>query len=280
MSVQDFELEDEELEGEWYDCEKDEESYIPIGESPIYSYVVMYSLNASIVVKIYDKTDWYQNIIRRIITLWSEVNPRTLKNPGIRLSLLHKLKQELKSPVNMGPDLIDSAFNEYLTSLPMKEDSDIEKLIQEIDLWIKECYIQVFILDDSQDSVLKCSETSCLDILNETWDTIVNEMYKQYPTVNIFVFVPETIFSQKYLYSYRYDTVEGMVSQAQADATWMWLLKKGFKYCGTVVHDNDEYPLSNGTHNNNCPFFKYSHGSTNVPNSFSMIEEVVVEEVE
>jgi hypothetical protein len=263
MSDQDFELEGEELAGEWEDCEDGEEPPLPIECRPIYSFEVSL-VRASIVVKIFDKKAWYLRIIRRLYILWSEVNPRKLKCPGKKQSFLHKLSQKL--PDNMDPKLIDSAITEYQANLPMREDSEICKLMQEIELYKKECYIQVFIKHDSQNSMLKCSETiSCIEILKDTWDIIVKEMLEYYPTNDIYIFVPETIFSQNHIYRNRYKKVEGLVSQAQADATWEWLLENGFKYCGDIEHDKDKYPWSYGTQDNYCPYFIYEHKPTIVP---------------
>jgi hypothetical protein len=206
--------------------------------------------------------------------LWSEVNLRELKNSVTKQSILSKLKYAMSLDRKQLPDnKFEKLIDEALSSLPMVDDSRIYRLVQEIDLCKTGCTIQVKIMcASSQNSMLQCSKTSCLSILKDTWDFIVEEMHQYYPTEAIYVFVPEAILS-----SYHKDwcnldkeDIKDLVPQAQADATWEWLLENGFDYCDDIEHDppgfEREYIDCDGTpRNNKCSYFKYEHKTTIVP---------------
>lgn len=264
MSDQDLEW-----EGEWKDYI---ESTGEISCPSSYKYILNRG-DVSVFALIYDRDAWYKHIIQCFVELWSEVDPRKLKNPITKQSILSRLKYAIT--LNRGQlrdNKLEKLIDEALDSLPMVDDPKIYRLVQEIDLCKKGCNIQVKIMcTSSQNSMLQCSKTSCLCILKDTWGFIVEEMRQYYPTEAIYVFVPEAILS-----SYHKDwrnldkeDINDLVPQAQADATWEWLIKNGCNYCDDIEYDppgfERKYIDCDRTHNNVCPYFKYEHKPTIVP---------------
>lgn len=260
MSDQDFEWED-------YNVSTKEILYPP---SYIYR---LHCEDVYVVAVIYDSDAWYKHIIQRFVELWSEVNPRELKNPITKQSILSRLKYAMT--LNRGQlrdNKLEKLIDEALGSLPMVDDAKIDRLAQEIRLCKEGCNIQVKIMcTSSENSMLQCSKTSCLGILKDILGIIVEEICEYYPTKAIYIFVPEAILSSyhKDWCNLNKEDIKDLVPQAQADATWDWLLKNGCNYCDDIEHDNPgferEYIDCDSTHNNVCPYFRYEHKPTIVP---------------
>ena len=233
---------------DWYDSDG-EPSTIPwITKEPEY-----HGVYGPFVVEIINKIGWYCKILKKIKGLFQELDVRNLEKPGIKLSILHKIDKAMKeATIDYG--LLRDAYNKYWEVIPLCEDPMLFDLEQEIELFEKRCYIQVFI--NNGGSMLEKDNTSRIDILKETWDDFIEEMRLHYDGDDIYVFVPETSLSSYFYDHEMYKIVDGLVSQDQADATWEWLLENGFDYSGYITFNN-ELPMSFETQNNVCLYFKY-----------------------
>jgi hypothetical protein len=243
-------------------------------------------------ITVRDNRAWRQHILQRMLDLWPTLTKEEFATRAEEEEALQKeqwrtynvlftdttncaslLKRAIQHPRLTEKAFFQLAIDAYDASIPPMEDCGDDSIMrrQEISLCLKGCNVQVKIHHDTaQHNMLQCTATSCLTVLKLSWPIIKNKMLEMYPDQSIYVFVPEAVLSSLYTYQLDIDPeeTEDLVTQAQADATWQWLVQNGFTYCGNLDHDppgfEREYKDSFGSLNNICPYFKFEHDHDSV----------------
>lgn len=243
-------------------------------------------------ITVRDNRVWRQHILQRMLELWPTLTKEEFATREEKEEALQKeqwrtydvlftdttdcaslLKRAIQHPRLTENAFFQLAIDTYDASKPPMEDYDDDSIMrdQEISLCLKGCNLQVKIHHDTaQESMLQCTATSCLTVLELSWPMIKKKMFEMYPDEAIYVFVPEAVLSSHYPNNLHIDSddTECLVTQEQADATWQWLVQNGFIYCGKLDHDppgfEREFKDSSGSLYNICPYFKFEHDHDSV----------------